>query len=157
MYICVYTHICQNVYTQTYIMQQCMCDYICTLCQNGAGVVHLESVSNQHNNPKRVSKWLNCEEWWLQKITHIFLLLSDHKSFTPESVECAFYLINGLILRQEMAGNSSVTTYLSPCDIFSSTYSGFSHKCWYLGTHKSLNVIYIILNNSADRQFVQHE
>lgn len=46
-----------------------MCDYICTLCQNGAGVVHLESVLNHHNNPKRVSKRFNSEGWRLH--THI--------------------------------------------------------------------------------------
>lgn len=49
MYICVYTHICENVHPHTYIMQPFTCDYICKPCQNGAVVVHLESVINHYN------------------------------------------------------------------------------------------------------------
>lgn len=64
-------------------MQQYTCDYICTLCQNGPGVVHLESVLNHHNNPKRVSKWFNSEGRRHQ--AHTFPP-SDHKTSTSESV-----------------------------------------------------------------------
>lgn len=49
MYICVYTHICHNVHTHTYIMHPSTCDYICKPSQNGAAVVHLESVINHYN------------------------------------------------------------------------------------------------------------
>lgn len=47
MKICVYTHICHNVHTHTYIMHPKICDYICWAFQNGAAVVHLESIINK--------------------------------------------------------------------------------------------------------------
>lgn len=53
MYICVYTHICDNVHSHTYIIHSFTCDYICRPCQNGAVVVHLESVINHYNRLKQ--------------------------------------------------------------------------------------------------------
>lgn len=51
--ISVYIHICDNVHTHTYIMHPSTCDYICRPCQNGAVVVHLESVINHYNRLKQ--------------------------------------------------------------------------------------------------------
>lgn len=71
MYICVYTHICHNVHTHTYIMHPYMCDYICKPCQNGAAVVHLESVINHYNHLKK-GLWMvyMCRPTVLQRNTH---------------------------------------------------------------------------------------
>lgn len=86
MYICVYTHICQKcIYTDIY--NSAVHDYICRLCQNGAGVVHLESVLNHH---KKVSKRLKSLEMVLcvLQITGFTLQQNASHSDSREELTC---------------------------------------------------------------------